>query len=284
MGKFAINTVLWTRPFTAERFDLLEKLKDLGYSGVEFVIVDMRPRHLEKIRAQVDRLGLETFICGAFGPNNSLIDPDEKLRQEGIKYVMDLLKVCEAVGSRMIVGPTYGGGIHDHVLEQGGREAAEKLFVKSLKEIASEAEAQSVRIAIEVLNRFESNFLNLASDALRIIDQVGSPAIGLNLDPFHMNIEEPGFGGPIEEATDKLFHFHICENDRGVPGTGTINWDEIFTALTKIGYDGYLSVECLDPKALEPERRKRAALWRAHAESPDKIASDCIAFLQSKTN
>lgn len=284
MPTFAINTVLWTWPFSADRLDLLQKVKDLGYAAVEFSIVDMSRGHLETIKSEVDRLGLETIICGVVGPDKSLIDPDEKVRRQGLGFYRDLLKVCEAVGAKTIVGPTYSVGIHDHVLEPGGRHAAEKRFVESLKELAPAAESQGVRIAIEPLNRYESNFLNLGSDTVRLIDQVDSPAMGLHLDPYHMNIEEPGFTAPIVEAGEKLFHFHICENDRGAPGTGTINWDEIASALRKIGYDHYLSVESCDPVGLGPEICKLAGIWRAYDDSPDKIARDSIALLRKKMN
>ena len=99
-----------------------------------------------------------------------------------------------------------------------------------------------------------------------------------------MNIEEPGFAGPIKQGDDKLYHFHICENDRGVPGTGTISWDEIFTALKKIGYDNYLSVECCDLRTLGPVIAKLAAVWRTYDDSPDKIARDCLTFLKRKAS
>ncbi len=97
-----------------------------------------------------------------------------------------------------------------------------------------------------------------------------------------MNIEEPSFAGPIEQAGDRLYHFHICENDRGAPRTGTIDWDEIVTALKKIGYDNYLSVEAADPQAVSPEIRKLAGFWRPYGESPDQIARDSFAFLQTE--
>jgi len=284
MQKFAINTVLWTWPFAADRLDLLQRVRDFGYSAVEFAIEDMSPPHLEKIKAEVDRLGLETIICGAFGPDRSLIDPSGKVRRNGLEYVRGLLKVCRILGAKTIVGPTYSLGIHEHVLEPEGRKAAEDRFVESLKELAPEVEDTEVRIAIEPLNRYESNFLNLGSDVLRLVEEVSSPAIGLHLDPYHMNIEEPGFAGPIEKAGRKLYHFHICENDRGVPGTGTIRWDEIASALKRIGYDHYLSVECCDPEALGPEISRLAAVWRAYDESPDKIARDSLAFLRCQMN
>lgn len=282
MPKFAINTVLWTWPFTAEKLELLGRVEDLGYDAVEFAIEDMSSEHLAKIKAEVDRLGLETILCGAFGPNRSLIDPDKKIRQQGLQYVGDLLKVCEALGAKTIVGPTYSVGLYDHILEPGGRERAENNFVESLKEIAPEVEAQDVHIAIEPLNRYETNFLNLGADTMRLIEKVDSPAIGLHLDPYHMNIEEPSFAEPIEQAGDKLYHFHICENDRGTAGTGTINWSEIAKALKKIGYDYYLSVESCDPAGLSPEICKLAGIWRAYDESADKIARDSLTFMKTK--
>ena len=284
MPGFAINTVLWTWPFTAEHFDLLKKIKDLGYDAVEFAIEDMSDTHLQKIGDEVKRFGLETIICGAFGPDRSIIDPDENIRKNGLKYIKDLFKVCGAVNAKTIVGPTYSVGIYDFILEPGGRKEAEKRFVESLKEIAPEAQNKNIRIAVEPLLRYESNFLNLGEDALRLIEQVDSPAVGLHLDPYHMNLEEASFAGPIKQAGNKLYHFHICENDRGTAGTGTINWDEIFTALKEINYEGYLSVESCDPDGLGPAISKLAAVWRKYNGSTDEMAADSISFLKTRTD
>ncbi|NIA06486.1 MAG: TIM barrel protein [Actinobacteria bacterium] len=280
MPKFAINTVLWTWPFSADRVDILEKVKGLGYDAVEFSVVDTSPQHLAKIRKEVTRLGLETIICGIPGPQQSIIDPDEKVRLTGVKFVEELLDVCSALDAKALIGPTYSVGTYGHVIEPGGREAAEKHFVECMKEIAVKAEHKGIRIAIEPLNRYESSFLNLAEDALRLIGKVDSPAVGLHLDPYHMNIEEPSFAGPIEQAGEKLYHFHICENDRGAPETGTINWDEIVTVLKKIGYDHYLSVEACDPAGLGPEICKLGGFWRPYGQSPDQIARDSLTFLK----
>jgi len=98
-------------------------------------------------------------------------------------------------------------------------------------------------LGIEPLNRYESDFINTVDEGLRLCELIDHPNVGLLLDVYHMNIEEKNMCQSIEKARHKLFHFQVAENDRGVPGSGSINWPEIFSTLKKINYKGHVSLE-----------------------------------------
>ena len=133
-------------------------------------------------------------------------------------------------------------------------------------------------LCVEPLNRFETSFLNLASQAIEVVDRVDSPACGLLLDTFHMNIEEKSVGGAIRAAGHRLKHLHGCENDRGAPGSGHVPWKEVAAAVKDVGYDGPVVIESFTSKVKSIARA--AAVWRSFAPSQDDLAKNGLSFLR----
>jgi len=134
-----------------------------------------------------------------------------------------------------------------------------------------------LQIALEPLNRFESDLVNNVSDVLRLIEDVGHPAAKICLDMFHMNIEEPDPEAAIRMAGDKLIHVQVSENYRGTPGTGNANWDAYYRGLDAIGYTGTVSIESFTPE--NKELAGAVCIWRNLAEDQDTFARDGYAFL-----
>jgi len=134
-----------------------------------------------------------------------------------------------------------------------------------------------VTIALEYLNRFETDLINLAEQAVRLVEDIGSPAIGVHLDTFHMSIEEKDQGKAIRATGKHLRHFHACENDRGTPGSGQVRWDTVRGALQDIGYDGYVVIEGFNPDVVDLANGAR--IWRPMAPTPDDLARDGLKFL-----
>ena len=123
------------------------------------------------------------------------------------------------------------------------KEAKFTNSAQSIKQISSSLIEKDIKLGIEPLNRYESDFINTVDEGLKLCELINHPNVGLLLDAYHMNIEEKNMIKSIEKAKDKLFHFQVAENDRGVPGTGTLNWSEIINTLKKINYSGYVSLE-----------------------------------------
>jgi D-psicose/D-tagatose/L-ribulose 3-epimerase len=135
-----------------------------------------------------------------------------------------------------------------------------------------------VRMAVEPINRFETYFLNTAADAVKFVEEIGSPHIGILLDTFHANIEEKNVPDAYRLCGKWLRHVHTCENDRGIPGTGHVDWRGVFQALRDIGYDGWLTIESFNGTIAE--LAAATAIWRDLAPSQDDIAFRGTAFLK----
>ena len=131
---------------------------------------------------------------------------------------------------------------------------------------------------MEPLNRFETSFINLASQCVEVVDRVDSPACKVLLDTFHMNIEEKSLGDAIRSAGSRLGHVHACGNDRGAPSPGNIRWDEVVQALRDIGYDGPLVIESFTNQIKTIARA--AAVWRPFETSQDELGRKGLQFLR----
>jgi D-psicose/D-tagatose/L-ribulose 3-epimerase len=154
------------------------------------------------------------------------------------------------------------------------------LLVEQLSQLAGYAGDHGVALGLEPLNRFETSFINLAEQVVEVVDRVDHPACGVMLDTFHMNIEEKSLGDAIRRVGPRLKHVHTCENDRGIPGSGNVAWDEVAAALRDIEYDGPAVIESFTDKVESIARA--AAIWRTLAPSQDALAREGLAFLQEK--
>ena len=155
---------------------------------------------------------------------------------------------------------------------------APEAVVENLNLLAAYAGDKGVMLCLEPLNRFETSFINLASQAVDVVDRVGHPNMQILLDTFHMNIEEKSLGDAIRLAGPRLKHFHACENDRGAPGSGNVQWQDVRQGLKDIGYDGPVVIESFTAKVKSIARA--AAIWRALAPTQDDLARDGVRFLK----
>lgn len=144
--------------------------------------------------------------------------------------------------------------------------------------VADYAESKGIKLAVEPLNRFETDFINTVEQGLDFLEKVDRDNVGLLLDTFHMNLEEKNIPDTIKRAGSKLFNFHSCENDRGTPGTGHIPWNDVFQALNEISYDGPVVIESFTTEIKEIARA--VSQWRPLAPSQDSIGSDGLRFLK----
>jgi D-psicose/D-tagatose/L-ribulose 3-epimerase len=212
------------------------------------------------------------------GPDRDLIHPDPAIRESGMAYLRGAIDATAALGATNLVGPLYSavGRTWQMTADERGRDT--DILVENLTMLAAYAHDRGVRLGVEPLNRFETSFINLASQVIEVVDRVGSPACGIMLDTFHMNIEEKSLGDAIRAAGPRLIHLHACENDRGAPGSGNVTWDQVKQGLKDIGYDGPVVIESFTAKVKSIARA--AAIWRALAPTQDDLARDGVRFLR----
>jgi D-psicose/D-tagatose/L-ribulose 3-epimerase len=277
--QIGVNAWVWTSPLTtAELEKLAPKVKDMGFDWVEVPLEgleDMDHKHGAEIIKEYD-LGVST--CAAMGPDRDLIHPDPDIRASGIAYLKGAIQATHDLGGKNLVGPLYSAVGRTWQSTQEERERDTDLLVDNLSQLAAFAADFDVVLCVEPLNRFETSFINLAEQAIPIVERIDHPNCQMMLDTFHMNIEEKSLGDAIRAVGPRLKHVHACENDRGAPGTGNIPWADIAKALKDINYDGPVVIESFTAKVQSIARA--AAIWRPLAPSQDALAEDGLKFLR----
>ncbi len=277
--RFGVNTWVWTSPLTtAELEKIAPRVAEMGFDWIEAPlesIGDLEDKHGADI---VRRHGLGVSACAAMGPDRDLIHPDEAIRKNGMAYLRQAIGATHALGGTNLVGPLYAAV--GRTWQQTPAERARDLdvLVKNLGELARYAGDYGVILCVEPLNRFETSFINLAEQAIEVVDRVDHPNCQVMLDTFHMNIEEKSLGNAIRAAGKRLRHVHACENDRGAPGSGNVTWNEFAQALKDIKYDGPVVIESFTSKVKSIARA--AAIWRSLAPTQDDLARDGLKFLK----
>lgn len=278
--KIGVNTWVWASPLTnGELQQLVPHVTKAGFDWIELPLEDPDSFDSALAAQLITDHGLGVSATTAMGPDRDLIHPDVAIRDSGMAYVRRAIEVTQAVGARNLVGPTYAtvGRTWQQTADERARDL--ELLVANLSELAAYAGDHGVVLGIEPLNRFETSFVNLADQAIEIIDRVDHPSCRIMLDTFHMNIEEVSPGEAIRRTGKaRLCHLHASESNRGTPGQGTVPWDDIAQALRDIEYDGPVVIESFTAKVKTIARA--AAIWRPLAESQDALAEGGLAFLR----
>ncbi len=232
MNPIGITSWIWTSPLTTDRFpEIAQHVARLGFDLLEVPIEGTSDLDYKKAAGIVKDLGLSTSVCAAMSPDRDLLHADASVRANAMTYVKHCIDAAQTLGATNVVGPLYSAVGRTWQATADERKKDLDLLVGELKELARYAGERGVVICVEPLNRFETSFLNLASQAIEVVDRVDHPACGLLLDTFHMNIEERSIGDAIRSAGPRLKHLHACENDRGAAGTGHVPWDEVVAGV-----------------------------------------------------
>jgi D-psicose/D-tagatose/L-ribulose 3-epimerase len=278
MPRFGLNTFLYASPFTTDSVKLFPKLKKWGFDTAEIPVEALEHIDPVKVKAAADKAGISIgTICACMGPGRDFRGSaaDQATASD---YVQGLIDQAVVLGAHSVIGPLYSvvGRIGAHTDEEKKEHFA--LVVKNLKPLAKYAESKGVILAIEPLNRFETDFLNTVDQGMKLVKAVGSKAVKLHLDTFHMNIEEKNQAAAILKAGSLLGHFHACGSDRGTPGGDHIDWKPIVAALKKVGYKGDVVIESFttDVKVIA----RAAAIWRKIEPKRDDIAVKGLANLK----
>jgi len=277
--KYGINLYLWADDMHDGLMPVLEKLKQIGYDGVEVPIFDLDRAKWKTWAKRLDDLGLERTANTVIAPEHNPVSADPKIREAAYQHMQAVVDCCAEVGSSILCGP------HQVALGvftgKGATDDEWKRSVEHLRRVAEYASDKHVTLAEEVVNRFELYHLNTLEQGIRLVDDVGHPSCKLHLDTFHAHIEEKNPATAIRHAGSRIAHVHISENDRGVPGSGSVAWDDTFDALHDVGYDGWLTVEAFGN--FLPNLAAATKIWRPLFESEEQLATQAHAFLSEKT-
>ena len=232
----------------------IEQASKLGYDGVEIAIRDPKMVDVSEIKEIAYKNNINIVAIGTGQAYNQeglyMTSSSEEVRKKTIERLYSQIDFAANFGAHLIIG-LIRGSIKDMPYEKGV-----DLFLEGLKDIGEYAKEKEIKVVIEPINRYELNFINNVAEAMPILNRINLENVGLLLDTFHMNIEEPIIEESIKQAGDYILHFHIADSNRWPPGYGHLNFESIFAALFSTGYDGYISGEMLPkPSSLESMKK-----------------------------
>ncbi len=279
-----IISMFYARPFGRGHYDTFARMKQSGCDFVELLVPEPGELDLSETRRVLADHGLGVVLAARVNLTRDLASDDPVAHQAGVTYLQSCATIAQELGATIVGGPLYGAplvfaGRPPTPVTEDHRKAKIDRIVAGLKTAGRTAADCGVVFGIEPLNRFETDIANTTRHGLDLAAAVDLPSVGVMLDTFHMNMEDPDLPAAIRQAGAKMVHFQANENNRGFIGSGHIDWPSIARALKDINYRG--------PITLEPFRRDDErpgiplAQWRAPHKNEDHALSRSIACLDA---
>jgi len=275
---YGVSTWLWQSPFTTESISLFSKIKALGFDVVEIPVEDPDLINGDIVKKALRENGLKPTVCGVFGPTKDLTSDDVSLHENCFRYVEECFELCNLLDVDFLAGPMYSAVGKARMVSEEQRKMEWDLAVTNLRKVCGIGQSFGLSIALEPLNRFESDLVNTAEDVMRLVTDINHKNAKVLLDGFHMTIEEKNIRRAINTVADKLIHVQVSENHRGIPGTGLTPWNDFKLGLEDIDYKGAMVIESFTPEI--KELAGAVCIWKHLAESQDEFASEGIKFLR----
>lgn len=275
MKGFGVHTSMWTMSWDADGATrAIAAAKDCGMDFIEIALLDPASTDAALGRRLLEQAELPA-VCSLGLPEANWASRDP---EAAIHFLTLAIETCAALGASALTGVTYGG-----IGERSGlppTDAELDNVARALDAAARTARQHGLLFGIEPVNRYETHLINTAAQGVRMIERIGAGNMFLHLDTYHMNIEEKGAGNGILAAREHLRYIHLSESDRGTPGMGTCDWDEIFATLAAIRFEGGLAMESFIN--MPPEIAHGLSVWRPVAQSANEAIGQGLPFLRGK--
>lgn len=274
--KLGIHAYAWCSKWTNDTLDLIDRVKRLGMDFIEIPLMSLETFDAAAVRARLANADLGSVTSTVLLNDTDITSDDPASRARGVDYLLRCVDATAAIGATSFSGVIYS----QHVKPATARPTADawRFSADALRQVADRAAEHGILIALEPVNRYETYLINTCEQALKLREMIGRENVRVHLDTYHMNIEEKDFYAATLQAGKHLIHYHLCENDRGIPGTGQVDWDGIFRALAEIGYEGNAALESF----VDATDNMNTWVWRQLAPDGDTLLRQGADFIRRK--
>jgi D-psicose/D-tagatose/L-ribulose 3-epimerase len=277
VNPLGIHALVWTQRWSEDECRRAVRLtKETGFDLIEIPLLDP-----SRVDAAMTRRVLEEAELGAscslgldFDTDVSSSDPAVSVRGEEL--------LSRAIDVTSAIGATFLGGVVHSAMGKylaPPSERGRQNCVEALRRLAERAARGGVTIGVEAVNRYESNLVNTAEQAVALVEEVAAPNLVVHLDTYHMNIEEANLGEPVRACGDRLGYVHIGESHRGYLGTGTVDFAELFGALAETCYGSPLTFESFSTAVISERFATALAVWRDPWQDGRDLAAHARRFI-----
>jgi D-psicose/D-tagatose/L-ribulose 3-epimerase len=272
-----VHALVWTGRNDPDALrDAARRSADAGFELLELSLHTLVGLQPATTREDIAAAGLQVVASRGLAPDADVSSADPAVVDRGVDLLQRSVQAIADLGGHVLTGALYSAfGKYPHPVSAAGRANA----VAALRELAPYAAERGVTLGLEICNRYETNVINTAHDALVLADDIGADNIMIHLDSYHMNIEEDDFVRPVREVGDRLGYVHIGENHRGYLGSGHIDFAALFHALVDIGYRGPLTFESFSSAVVAEPLSSDLAIWRDLWEDSADLAAHARRFM-----
>lgn len=273
--KIGLHLSAFTENWNENVLPYISLAKEIGFDCVEIPLMDPFNIDVQDIKNGLRTNNIEGTFGTGLNPSIDITSMDESVRRKGINHLKKCIDICHELGSKTLNGVVHSPwGLQT---PRGGYETQRNYGIEALKEVANYCEEKNISLCMELLNRYESSYLNTIEEGVEMIEKIGSTHVLLHVDTFHANIEEKDLYGSIEKNVKHIGHVHFADNHRGTPGTGLIDFKRIVEVLEKSNYKNCIVVECF--VIPNTEAGNDVSVWKKIETSPKKMAEDSYKYI-----
>lgn len=272
--------LVWTGTFDADGIRLsVEKTKEAGFDLIEFPLMDPFAFDVEAARQALAQHDLAVSASLGLSAHTDVTSADPETVARGEALLIQAVDVLADLGGQHFCGVIYSAmQKYMEPVTPAGLESSRRAIAR----VADHAAERGVSVSLEVVNRYETNVMNTARQALAYLAEVDRPNLGIHLDTYHMNIEESDMFAPVLDAAPSLRYVHIGESHRGYLGTGSVDFDTFFKALGRVGYDGPIVFESFSSAVVAPDLSRMLGIWRNLWTDNVELGAHANAFIRDK--
>lgn len=275
MNKIGFNVLAWSAAVSDQLNPIIDRLKTIGYNGVEVLLGSPDTAAYKALGDFTKNIGLEVTTVFVLGAAENPISEDAAVRAKSLERIKWAIDHAHVLNAKIICGPFHSAHT---VFARRAPEDREYGWAAEVLHAAGEYAAQAnITLALEALNRFECYLCNTMEQLKKLLIAADHPNVRAMFDTHHANIEEKRYTSAIETIQPWLAHVHISESDRGTPGDGQANFNEVFQALASIKYDGWLTIEAFSRN--DPDFANAIGVWREFSP-PWEIAEKGLQFIK----
>jgi len=275
MNKIGFNVLAWTAAVSDDLFPTIDRLKQIGYDGVEFYLGSQDTEAYKRMGNYTKDLGLETTTVMTLGKDDNPISESAEVRAKAIDKIKWAVDRAHDLNAKIICGPFHSA--HTVFVNRPALDQEYALAGEVLNTAADYAAQANIVFGLEALNRFECYLCNTMEQLKKLVTAADHPNVRAMFDTHHSNIEEKKYSTALETIAPVLAHVHISENDRGTPGDGQVLWDDAFSSLAAIKYSGWLTIEAFSRN--DPDFANAIGVWREFSD-PWDIAENGYKFIR----
>jgi D-psicose/D-tagatose/L-ribulose 3-epimerase len=280
LNPIGVHALVWvgdTSTASVER--AVAQTSGCGFDLLELSLHDLEHLEVGHARDVLRAAGLQVSCSRGLAFDADVSSDDPAVVERGARLLHASLVATAALGGRILTGALYSAlGKYPAPVTAAGRRNA----VSVLRSLAQEARGLELRLGLEICNRYETNVVNTARDALRLADDIGEDNVVIHLDTYHMNIEEDDLVRPVHEVGDRLGYVHVGENHRGFLGSGHLDFTAFFHALADIRYTGPITFESFSSTVLAEDLSNNLAIWRDMWVDGAELARHACSYLRTQ--